>query len=81
MRHCNKGAPQSISGTAAYNVFNYSSGSDFKCSMPFLEKLFLGQIFIFIDFEAYISIFSIFPMICARAAPMQSFSLWEILPV
>lgn len=67
MRHHNKGALQLISGTAAYNVFSYSSGSNFKCSMPFLEKLFLAQIFIFIDFEAYISIF---PMICAKAAPM-----------
>lgn len=67
MRHCNKWALQPISGTAVYNVFNYSSGSNLKCSMPLLKKLFLAQIFIIIDFEAYISVF---PTICAKAAPM-----------
>lgn len=67
MRHCNRGTIQPISGTAAYNVFYYSSGSNLRWSMPFLEKLFLAQIFIFIDFEAYVSVF---PMIYARNAPM-----------
>jgi len=49
--------------------------------MTFLEKLFLVQIFISIDFEAYVGVPSICSMNCARDLPMQSFTLWEILPV